>query len=191
MRQIVKRWQRSNRDARGPLSARHISHREHVVERGRRCVPLAAVHSTTTSLTGEPGTPLSPTSGQQVGSKPVHILIPTTTARLLRSWTKGVEVLLSWDLQTAEPFNPNNDKHIGRLAEFYCNLNFQIGRRMEVLMGRWRAHKTLEPEEKEEKEEIMDGMMDPVVGAEVPGCVPGAVGWVRGHCVRLRDLCEG
>eukprot|EP00668_Euglena_longa_P015762 GGOE01019906.1.p1 GENE.GGOE01019906.1~~GGOE01019906.1.p1 ORF type:complete len:1264 (+),score=336.72 GGOE01019906.1:532-3792(+) len=112
--------------------------------------PLPSPRSPT-RRTARVSTPLGP--DQQAGN-------PLSTSRTLRSWTKGVEVLLMWDLDMQETLSLNNEAHLRRIALYYCKLKAQIRRRMSLLMSRWQgnraSHVASEPEVEQRPEETTE-----------------------------------
>eukprot|EP00761_Pharyngomonas_kirbyi_P015008 gb/GECH01015039.1/.p1 GENE.gb/GECH01015039.1/~~gb/GECH01015039.1/.p1 ORF type:complete len:1521 (+),score=413.36 gb/GECH01015039.1/:1-4563(+) len=49
-----------------------------------------------------------------------------STIRTRRSWTKGAELLLTWDLELNEVFDPANVNHLLDLAGHYVGLNLEV-----------------------------------------------------------------
>lgn len=66
-------------------------------------------------------------------------------SRLLRSWVKGIEVLLTLDLATINdegvPFSIHNELHMSRMVQTYCRLHEGKDDRVQRLFERWRANK--------------------------------------------------
>jgi hypothetical protein len=66
-------------------------------------------------------------------------------SRLLRSWVKGIEVLLTLDMGTINeegiPFSVHNDGHLTRMIQQYCRLHEGKDDRVQRLFERWRANK--------------------------------------------------
>eukprot|EP00759_Apiculatamorpha_spiralis_P043347 PhF_6_TR40788/c0_g1_i1/m.61591 len=59
--------------------------------------------------------------------------------RTMRSWSKGVEILLTFDLDLmVQPFSTRSSHHIDALAEYYCTLYGHTRRRTKALMQQWR-----------------------------------------------------
>eukprot|EP01062_Namystynia_karyoxenos_P012798 TRINITY_DN14621_c0_g1_i1.p1 TRINITY_DN14621_c0_g1~~TRINITY_DN14621_c0_g1_i1.p1 ORF type:complete len:1536 (+),score=395.09 TRINITY_DN14621_c0_g1_i1:96-4703(+) len=107
--------------------------------------------------------PVSPTTGQQqaagqqqTGAEAARNAEPSGEVAvpadhqllLLRTWTKGVEVLLTWDLELPEPFAFNRQDHRAVLARYYCGLNRRVRLHTERLMECWRRRR-LDAEERE------------------------------------------
>lgn len=65
--------------------------------------------------------------------------------RLLRSWSKGVETLLTIDLATVNadgiPFSVHNDTHLTKCVEYYCQLHSAKEERVATLFTKWRSNK--------------------------------------------------
>lgn len=66
-------------------------------------------------------------------------------SRLLRSWVKGCEVLLTLDMGTINdegiPFSIHNEGHLTRMIQNYCRLHEGKDDRVQRLFERWRANK--------------------------------------------------
>ncbi|CUG89920.1 Hypothetical protein, putative [Bodo saltans] len=66
-------------------------------------------------------------------------------SRLLRSWVKGIEVLLTLDMGTINeegiPFSVHNEGHLSRMIQNYCRLHEGKDDRVQRLFERWRANK--------------------------------------------------
>ena len=57
----------------------------------------------------------------------------------MRTWSKGAEVLLTWDLALTEPFTTASEAHLSALVRYYVGIQRKIHRRLEVLVRRWRS----------------------------------------------------
>jgi len=60
---------------------------------------------------------------------------------VLRTWLKGVEVLLTWDLELSEPFMFSRTDHAEVLARYFCALSRTVQGHCENLLSRWRERR--------------------------------------------------
>ena len=45
---------------------------------------------------------------------------------LLRSWSKGVETLLTWDLGLTGPYQQANKRHLYKFAKYYTGMHISL-----------------------------------------------------------------
>ena len=60
---------------------------------------------------------------------------------VLRTWSKGVEVLFTLELGISEPFTPQSEFHLTQLVKYYCTLRIKVRERTTSLMNRWKKSK--------------------------------------------------
>eukprot|EP00756_Hemistasia_phaeocysticola_P014458 Hpha_TRINITY_DN15338_c0_g5::TRINITY_DN15338_c0_g5_i6::g.89099::m.89099 len=71
-----------------------------------------------------------------------HSQVPVNHRILvLRTWLKGVEVLLTWDLELPEPFMFSKIEHAEVLARYFCALSRTVQGHCESLLTRWRERR--------------------------------------------------
>eukprot|EP00760_Papus_ankaliazontas_P034387 PhM_4_TR7169/c0_g2_i1/m.18580 len=69
------------------------------------------------------------------------LLLDEEALRVMRSWTKGAEILFTIDLELmVQPFNSRHAQHIDALGEYYCSLFAFTRKRTEELLHQWRSN---------------------------------------------------